>query len=73
MIPSHRTPDHVSCLQLGSTSERVYCPTVCAFDRSCRHSLCKKSISIMVYLMKFNMRSLMKHNMRKHLESEEEG
>ena len=25
IIPSHRVPDHVSCLQLGSTSERVYC------------------------------------------------
>ena len=25
MIPSHRAPDHVSCLQLGSTRERVYC------------------------------------------------
>ena len=25
MIPSNRTPDHVSCLQLGSTRERVYC------------------------------------------------
>ena len=25
MIPSHRAPDHVSCLQFGSTRERVYC------------------------------------------------
>ena len=25
MIPSHRAPGHVSCLQLGSTRERVYC------------------------------------------------
>ena len=37
------------------------CPIVCAFDRACMHSLCKRSISITVYLMKFNMRSLMKH------------
>ena len=42
-------------------------------DRACMHSLCKRSRSIMVYLMKFNMRSLMKHNMRKHHESEVEG
>ena len=25
MIPSHRAPDHVSCLQLGNTRRRVYC------------------------------------------------
>ena len=49
------------------------CPIVCAFDCACMHSLCKRSISITVCLMKFNLRSLMKHNMRKHHESEGEG
>ena len=36
---------------------------MCVFDRACMHSLCERSISVTVYLMKFNMRSLMKHNM----------
>ena len=71
MIPSHRAPDHVSCLQLesGYTAFGLSDPNVCAFDRACMHSLCKRSISITVCLMKFSMRSLMKHNMRKHYES----
>ena len=36
---------------------------VCAFDRACMQSLCKRSRSVTVYLMTFNMRILMKHNM----------
>ena len=39
------------------------CPIVSAFDRACMYSLCKRPISITFYLMTFNMRSLMKHNM----------
>ena len=42
-------------------------------DHVCVHSLCKRSVSITVYLMKFNIRSFMKYNMKKHHESEGEG
>ena len=77
MIPSHRAPDHISCLPTWEYERAgillLDCSIVYAFDRACMHSLCKRSISTTVYLMKFNMRSLMKHNTRKHLESEGEG
>ena len=43
-------------------------PILCAFDRAC-----KWSVSVTAYLMKFNMRRLLKHNVRKHHESEWEG
>ena len=77
MIPSHSAPDHVLCLQLGSTRERVYCfwlvrSCVRSTVRACIRK-CKRSISITVYLMKFNMRRLMKHNVKKHHESDGEG
>ena len=67
MIPSYRAPDHVSAASNLEVRENGYTafgfPIVCAFDRACMHSLCKRSISITVYLMTFNMRSLMKYNM----------
>ena len=58
---------HASNLEVQETAGILIlaCPIVCAFDRAC-----KRSVSITVYLMKFNMRSLMKRNMRKHHESE---
>ena len=67
---------HASNLEVresGYTAFGLSDPIVCAFNRACMHSLCKRSISITVYFMKFNMRSLMKYNMRKHHESEGEG
>ena len=55
MIPSHRAPDH----DLPTWKyERagillLACPIVCAFDRACIHSFCKRSVSKTVYVMKF--------------------
>ena len=85
-LPSHRSSMrrvcmiellimyHASKLEVRESGCTVLaCPIVCAFDCACMHSLCKRSISITVCLMKFNLRSLMKHNMRKHHESEGEG
>ena len=48
------------------------CDRVCV--RPCVHAFALQTVNINTdYLMKFNMRSPMKNNMRKHYESEGEG